>query len=384
MKHIERIVAENQDIKVWNISLGSMEEVSRNSISPEAALLDKLQQKYDVLFVVAGTNQENGKPTYLGSPADSINALVVNAVNRNNEPASYTRRGPVLSFHHKPDLAYYGGESNDPITACCGTGAYPAVGTSFAAPLIARKAAYLIYKMHLSCELAKALLIDAACAWTNPEDMNRLGYGIVPVQIEKILETSNDEIRFMLSGVATERENYNFNFPIPISGTAYPSVARATLCYFPKCNRNQGVDYADTELDLHFGRIGNGGRIKSLQPNNQGEEDCTTDEEKARKKLRKWDNVKHISEPLTSRSKPKKVYANPMWGMMIRKSSRYQKGSHDPQRFGVVVTIHNLKGENRFDTFMRQCSAIGWIVERVEIDNELKIYEHSQVEVEFE
>lgn len=95
-------------------------------------------------------------------------------------------------------------------------------------------------------------------------------------------------------------------------------------------------------------------------------------------------HVKHISEPLTSGSKPKKVYANPMWGMMIRKSSRYQKGSHDPQRFGVVVNIHNLKGENRIDTFMRQCSAIGWMVERVEIDNELKIYEHSQVEVEFE
>ena len=49
-----------------------------------------------------------------------------------------------------------------------------------------------------------------------------------------------------------------------------------------------------------------------------------------------------------------------------------------------MVTIHNLKGENRIDTFIRQCSAIGWMVERVEIDNELKIYEHSQVEVEFE
>lgn len=122
MKHIERIVAENQDIKVWNISLGSMEEVSRNSISPEAALLDKLQQKYDVLFVVAGTNQENGKPTYLGSPADSINALVVNAVNRDNEPASYTRRGPVLSFHHKPDLAYYGGKATTLSPPAAGPG----------------------------------------------------------------------------------------------------------------------------------------------------------------------------------------------------------------------------------------------------------------------
>lgn len=238
--------------------------------------------------------------------------------------------------------------------------------------------------MHLSCELAKALLIDAACAWTAPEDMDRLGYGIVPVKIEQILETSNDEIRFMLSGVATEHENYNFNIPVPVSGAYHPSVARATLCYFPTCNRNQGVDYTDTELDLHFGRIDNNGRIKSLQPNNQGEDDCTTDEERARKQLRKWDNVKHIAESLTSHSRAKKAYRNPLWGMMIRKSSRYQKGSHASQRFGVVVTIHNLKGENRIDTFMRQCAALGWIVERVEIENELRIYEHSQVEVEFE
>lgn len=69
---------------------------------------------------------------------------------------------------------------------------------------------------------------------------------------------------------------------------------------------------------------------------------------------------------------------------MIRKSSRYQRGSHEPQRFGVVVTIHNLRGENRIDAFIRQRAALGWIVERVEIDNELKMCERSQVEVECE
>lgn len=384
MKKIEKIVASNLDIKVWNISLGSIGEVSPNSISPEAAVLDKLQQQYDVLFVVAGTNQVNGIPERVGSPADSINALVVNAVNRNAAPASYTRKGPILSFHHKPDVSYYGGDNGDPLWACCSTGAKAVAGTSFAAPLVARKAAYLIYKMHISCELAKALLIDAACAWTAPQDIDRLGYGIVPIEIEKILETPNDEIRFMLSGVATERETFNYRIPIPVSEATHPSVARITLCYFPPCNRNQGVDYTCTELDIHFGRLESSGRIKPIKPNDQGEDTCRTTEEKARKSLRKWDNVKHVSEKLDNRSKPRKAYDNPLWGLMIRKSSRYQSGSHEPQRFGVVATIHNLKGENRFDTFVRQCSAQGWMVERVQIDNELKIYETSQVEVKFE
>ena len=188
----------------------------------------------------------------------------------------------------------------------------------------------------------------------------------------------------MLSGVATERETFNYRIPIPVSEATHPSVARITLCYFPPCNRNQGVDYTCTELDIHFGRLENSGRIKPIKPNDQGEDTCRTTEEKARKSLRKWDNVKHVSEKLDNRSKPRKAYDNPLWGLMIRKSSRYQSGSHEPQRFGVVATIHNLKGENRFDTFVRQCSAQGWMVERVQIDNELKIYETSQVEVEFE
>ena len=46
----------------------------------------------------------------LGAPADSLNSLVVNAVDMNGMPASYTRIGPVLSFFYKPDVCYYGGD----------------------------------------------------------------------------------------------------------------------------------------------------------------------------------------------------------------------------------------------------------------------------------
>lgn len=42
----------------------------------------------------------------VGSPADSLNSIVVNAVDFEGKSASYTRRGPVLSFFHKPDVIY--------------------------------------------------------------------------------------------------------------------------------------------------------------------------------------------------------------------------------------------------------------------------------------
>ena len=88
-------------------------EIKENFISPEAAELDRIQSEYDVLFVVAGTNRpanETKTPMKIGSPADSLNALVVNSVDFRKNSASYTRVGPVLSFFNKPDVSYYGGD----------------------------------------------------------------------------------------------------------------------------------------------------------------------------------------------------------------------------------------------------------------------------------
>ncbi len=83
LKMIRNIVASNRDIKVWNLSLGSKLEIKPSFISPEAAELDRIQSEYDVIFVVAGTNVPAGgtkKNMRIGSPADSLNSLVVNAV----------------------------------------------------------------------------------------------------------------------------------------------------------------------------------------------------------------------------------------------------------------------------------------------------------------
>ena len=191
LRLIRDIVAKNRDIKVWNLSLGSKSEIKPNFISPEAAELDRIQSEYDVIFVVAGTNVPegvNGKNMKIGSPADSLNSLVVNSVDFKGKSASYTRTGPVLSFFNKPDLSYYGGDgkkAEDKIAVCRDNmGAAYVSGTSFAAPWVSRKLAYLIHIMGLSRELAKALLIDSAAKWDRKDDIfHRIGYGILPIHI---------------------------------------------------------------------------------------------------------------------------------------------------------------------------------------------------------
>ncbi len=394
LKLIRDILAKNRDIKVWNLSLGSNLEIKPNFVSLEAAELDKIQSEYDVIFVVAGTNVPagtNNKNMKIGSPADSLNSLVVNSVNFNGKPASYTRCGPVLSFFNKPDLSYYGGDGNnieDKIAVCRDNmGAAYVCGTSFAAPWVSRKLAYLIHNMGLSRELAKALLIDSAAKWDRKDDVSHtVGYGVLPIHINEIIHSCDDEIRFLMMGTSEDYETYTYNLPVPILNNAHPYYAKATLVYFPKCNRYQGVDYTNTEMDIHFGRIKNNknnkAEIKSIDNNKQAEEGLVTIyEEDARKMYRKWDNVKHISEEIKNRARPRKAYASGLWGLSIKTKERANK--KEPLRFGVVVTLKEMNGINRIDDFIKMCMARGWLVNKLDVENQLDIYAKAEEEIIF-
>src|SRR5690606_37450063 len=113
----------------------------------------------------SGTNDKSQSFKKIGSPADSINSLVVNSVDFKKNYADYSRKGPILEFFTKPDISYYGGTSIDPIYAYDINGIVPVYGTSYAAPWIARKLTYLIEVLGLTREIAKALIIDSALGW---------------------------------------------------------------------------------------------------------------------------------------------------------------------------------------------------------------------------
>lgn len=393
IKKIKSIIADNQDIKVWNISLGSNQEINDNFISAEAAVLDQIQYENDVIFVVAGTNKPNPNVEKIGSPADSLNSLVVNAVTKSGLSTKYARKGLALSFFAKPDVSYYGGSEEQYIQVCEPLGATYLAGTSFAAPWIARKLSYLIDVLGLNREVAKAMIIDAARGWNEtptPEEVALYGHGVVPIKIDDIVQTSDDEIKFVVTDVSEKWNTYNYHFPIPIKDNAYPYFARATMCYFPICDRAQGVDYTNTELNLHFGRIKDDGKLNEINEDKQNQEDdsagvrCYILEGEARERFRKWDNVKYISEKIKSRKVPKKSYANKNWGMEIKTNNRLDPQDGVGLRFGVVVTIKEMFGVNRIDEFIRNCNLNGWLVNIIDVQNRVDIYEKVNEEIEFE
>ena len=389
LKSIRKAVSQNRDIKVWNLSLGSVLPIKKNFISPEAAELDKIQNEFDIVFVVAGTNgAPSQKPIQIGAPADSLNSLVVNSVTHEKKPASYHRVGPVLSFFHKPDVSYYGGDIGQPMRVCTPTGEGFVMGTSFSAPWITRKVAYLMCTLGFSREVAKALLIDAAAGWERKDSAScSIGYGVVPQRIENIVQTSDDEIRFVMTGTTDAYETYTYRIPVPIYKGKQPFYARATLCYFPKCMRDQGVDYTSTEMDIHFGRVREKegkASISSINSNSQGDEGGKhLYETEARKLYRKWDNVKLISEELKARAVPRKVYDAGMWGLSIKTKERLKEKNGHGLSFGVVVTLKEMRGVNRIDDFIKLCMMRGWIVNRIDVENRIDIYNKAEEEIEF-
>ncbi|WP_018651030.1 S8 family peptidase [Actinobacillus capsulatus] len=392
IKQIKSIVLSNTDIKVWNISLGSNQEINDNFISAEAAVLDHIQFENDVIFVVAGTNKPSEEIVKIGSPADSVNSIVVNSVTKRGLSTKYSRKGLVLSFFAKPDVSYYGGSEEQYIKVCEPLGVANVAGTSFAAPWIARKLSYLIDVLGLNREVAKALIIDSARNWNekpSPEEVALYGHGIVPIHINNIIQTKDDEIKFVVSDISEKWNSYNYHFPVPLKNNKYPYIARATMCYFPLCDRSQGVDYTNTELNLHFGRIGKDNKVSDIKGDKQNRDEELNGEKnyllegEARKQFRKWDNVKYIAESATKRMIPKDSYNNKNWGMEVKTNNRLDPKDGIGVRFGVVVTLKEMNGINRIDEFIRNCTLNGWLVKIIDIQNRIDINEKVNEEIEF-
>jgi hypothetical protein len=398
LKAIKEIVEKNKDIKVWNLSLGSAMEINSNFISPEAAILDKIQFENDIIFVVAGTNKpKDSNVKKIGAPADSINSIVVNSVSISNKPVDYSREGLVLSFFNKPDISYYGGDRKQRIRTCSPYGETMVAGTSFAAPWISRKLAYLINILGLSKETAKALIIDSATGWNKQVYSSSLiGYGVVPIKISDVIQSSNDEIKFLIDGISEKYDTYTYSIPVPDDGNNQPFISKVTLCYFPNCSRNQGVDYTNTEMDIKFGRLkktikGKKERIdiEDINDNKQSEEtNYYLYEEDARKLFRKWDNIKHKREYIETekggKRRGKKKKENPLWGISIKTKERLNSKDGKSLKFGLVITLKEINGVNRIEQFIQQCLFKGWLVNRINVENKIDIYNKAEEEIIFE
>jgi len=104
----------------------------------------------------------------------------------------------------------------------------------------------------------------------------------------------------------------------------------------------------------------------------------------ARSIYRKWDNIKRICEKLKDRAVPRKSYASGMWGISILTKERVTTKERENLQFGLVITLKEMYGKNRMDEFVKNCMAHGWLVNRIDVQNQMDIYAQGEEEIEFE
>ena len=166
---------------------------------------------------------------------------------------------------------------------------------------------------------------------------------------------------------------------------------KATLCYFPACSRKQGVDYASSEVSFRIGRVrevikknskGEEDKKKEIKPINNDMQDKIgehTTEEKARDAFRKWDNIKFIGELFSENARPRKTYNDDRWGIALNVKERSES-----KRFVLWVSIMTLDGKNYYNDFVRRVSSRGWIVQPIDIEQRLNIYNEAEIDITFD
>ena len=141
-------------------------------------------------------------------------------------------------------------------------------------------------------------------------------------------------------------------------------------------------------MDVHFGRViesSNRIRIDTINDNIQDETGIIgLYEGPARSLYRKWDNIKHISEKIKDRKIPKKKYGIGNWSKNIKMKDRLTVKKDKEMPFGLVITLKEMNGVNRIDDFIKLCSVRGWLVNKIDIENRIDIYNKAEEEINFD
>jgi hypothetical protein len=176
LQDLQQVLAKySNEVRVWNLSLGSDEICSLDRFSDFAVQLDNLQQAFGVTFVIAAGNYEkspllgyprddkNAEAYRITSPADSVLGVTVGSISqldhpgsgtRRGEPSPFSRSGPGPNYVIKPDLVHFGGNigldfkhSLGVTSLDNGPRVVEDIGTSFATPLVARQLASIHHRI---------------------------------------------------------------------------------------------------------------------------------------------------------------------------------------------------------------------------------------------
>jgi hypothetical protein len=296
MDTLRGIAGAAPDVRVFNLSFGydqplaSFPDVQRGEHRVNLRDLDNFVFASDCIVVVAAGNSPRGvvpDPNYpdhhadprwaLGPWACGYNTLVCGAfVSRLSTnglvqdigwPSPFTRVGPGLCEAPVPSFSAEGGNTDEGFAYAADLGVWcfsgqgyaeDKIGTSFAAPLLAREAALTLHRLQQNCVpgtqpfgvTARAFLTLTA---TPPPDVDRirplvertLGYG--KAKCDRLLAPSPSTAVVLWQGyIESTKDIARVQLPVPLDwlAVAEDPVLRLVVCYDPPVNEAATANWA--------------------------------------------------------------------------------------------------------------------------------------------
>ena len=365
---LEIELEKHPEIKIWNLSLGTDAICDDYSFSDFGMALDELQERFNVIFVIAAGNycesplrqwpsNISNNTDRITTPADSVRAItvgslahkqIISSVVSPNEPSPFSRRGPGPMFIPKPEVVHYGGNCDKNLD-CKQTGLVSfdeagnlteSVGTSFSTPIVSTILANLVNNIdgEFNPNLAKALLIHSAVLKQkelSESDINYFGFG-VPGDLNEMLLSPDWQATSIFNVKLQPGLIYKKDFPIPeclitSDGKVFGDIY-VTLVYNQPLDENNASEYCRTNVDVSLGSIDAEGTYKKQVPLDTP--DCAGNFEKILiEHGYKWAPVK-----VYKRSIPKGVNAI-NWRLNVGVITRSQFELDEPQDATIIVTI---------------------------------------------
>lgn len=283
----EVIALKGDQIKIWNLSLGSTKEAHSEIFSDFAMALDYIQDKEDVIIVKSAgncTNFELELPvSRISESSDSVRSIVVGSIAHYkfetdlaevNHWSPFSRVGSGPQGIVKPDLVHYGGNSGlsyDGVRIDNGVPSFDSiggivqkVGTSFSTPQVSALLADMDTNLggHFNSLLLKNLLLHGAKYPTEVEDtiedkLKKYGYGLAP-STQQLLYNNEHEITLILEDELPKGqfiEILEFPFPqnlVDINGY-YDAEIIVTLINKSLLDPSQGREYCQSDLNVALG-----------------------------------------------------------------------------------------------------------------------------------
>lgn len=391
--------SQDSGVRVFNLSINVDSPQGTDTYGYMARRLDEMAEKYDIIFVISAGNLRPGYTRtewhpkvdlalaslsadtrgILAEPGESLHNISVSALNPpgldGQVPyalARYSRRGPGLRGATKPDFAHVGGsgtpltDGGHGLTSVNGAGMLVTdCGTSFAAPLVARRLADLdaLIEGDVSRETLLALMVHFAHTpdvfaqkEMLPHTRNLIGFG-VPTTAERMLQRSDSEITIVVSAVIRPNEDNWFTFSWPdalvTADGGCAGEARLTIVAKPPIAHEHGDERVRANIharlmqsDSAGGWSGQTKPVNALPPKGKMH---PTERELLQESM-KWQMVKSFE---TGRMRGRGSSSE--WKLRIDYLERAdEKLPVDGVEYSAVLTISDPKGQAPVFTQMRQ------------------------------